>query len=278
MPAKILDGKAIAREIREKIRVEIAQSDLKPGLAVIQVGDNPASTTYVSLKQKDCGEVGIYSEKHHLPDSVSDQKLLDLIQQLNGRPDIHGILVQLPLPKSMDSARVINAVRPEKDVDGFHSHNLGELLSGREKFVSCTPKGIIRLIESTGIGIEGKKAVVVGRSVIVGKPVALMLLNRHAVVTFCHSRTPDLGAETRQGDILVVAAGRARLITGDMVKPGSVVIDVGINFIGGKMVGDVDFASVSAAAGYLTPVPGGVGPMTRAMLVENTYLAARAAM
>lgn len=275
MPAQIIDGKVIAREIRARVRSEIARSSVRPGLAVVQVGDNPASTTYVGLKQKDCEEVGIRSEKVHLPHSVTTAELLDHVEGLNRRVDIHGILVQLPLPPGIESSRILQAVRPEKDVDGFHSQNLGELVSAREKLVPCTPKGVIRLIESTGLKFEGRKAVVVGRSVIVGKPVALMLLNRNAVVTLCHSKTPDLGAETRQADILVVATGRPALVRGDGIKPGAIVIDVGINFVSGKMVGDVDFASVREVAGYLTPVPGGVGPMTRAMLLENTLLAAR---
>jgi len=274
MPAQIIDGKTLARQIKDRIRDQLAQSGLKPGLAVVQVGDDPASTTYVRLKQKDCEIVGIYSEKHHLPETAGEDDLLPLIDELNSREDIHGILVQLPLPDGVDEHRVTNAVDPRKDVDGFHTQNLGELLRGREHLVACTPRGIIHLIESTGTQIQGKKAVVVGRSVIVGKPTALLLLNRHAVVTICHTRTPDLGAETCEADILVVAAGRSELVNGEMIRPGAIVIDVGVNVIEGKMVGDVHFDSAKEAAGHITPVPGGVGPMTRAMLLKNTVLAA----
>jgi len=274
MAAAIIDGNAIAKQIRDEIKAKLDACGSKPGLAVIQVGENPASTRYVSHKQKDCKEVGIYSEKHHLPETVSEKELIELIQKLNAQANIHGILVQLPLPDGIDEHKVINSVDPRKDVDGFHTQNLGELVSGNEHLVPCTPTGVIRLIESTGIEIKGKKAVVVGRSVIVGKPAALLLLNRHATVTVCHSRTPDLGAETRQADILVAAVGKPRLITGAMVKPGAVVIDVGINVIDGKMIGDVDFESVEKVAGHLTPVPGGVGPMTRAFLLRNTLKAA----
>jgi methylenetetrahydrofolate dehydrogenase (NADP+)/methenyltetrahydrofolate cyclohydrolase len=274
MPAQLIDGKGIAKGLLDQIKSRLAQSTLKPGLAVVQVGDNPASATYVSLKEKDCQSVGILSEKHHLPVTTTEPDLLRLVDELNRNKSIHGILVQLPLPDGIDTHRVLNAIDPAKDVDGFHTRSLGELLSGNEFLVPCTPKGVIHLIESTGVRFAGKKAVVVGRSVIVGKPVAMMLLNRHAVVTICHSKTPDLGAETRMADILVVAAGRPKLVNASMVKPGSVVIDVGINFVNGKMVGDVDFESVKDVAGHLSPVPGGVGPMTRAMLLHNTLLAA----
>jgi len=274
MAANIIDGNAIAKGIRAEIKAKLETCESKPGLAVIQVGENPASTRYVSHKQKDCAEVGIYSEKHHLEESVSQDELIALIDKLNGQDNIHGILVQLPLPDGIDEHTVINSVSPQKDVDGFHTENLGELLSGNEHLIPCTPKGLVHLVETTGIDITGKKAVIVGRSVIVGKPAGLMLLNRHAVVTICHSRTPDLGAECREADILVAAVGKPRLITGDMVKPGAVVIDVGINIVDKKMVGDVDFESAKEVAGHITPVPGGVGPMTRAMLLGNTLTAA----
>jgi methylenetetrahydrofolate dehydrogenase (NADP+)/methenyltetrahydrofolate cyclohydrolase len=239
------------------------------------VGDDPASSRYVSHKQKDCEKVGIYSEKHHLPETTSQSELLDTIQGLNDRSEIHGILVQLPLPDGLDSHEAINAIDPMKDVDGCTTTNLGELVSGNERLVPCTPRGTIAMIESTGTTFEGKTAVVIGRSILVGKPVALLMLNRHAVVTLCHSRTPDLGAEGREADILVVAAGRRGLVTGDMIKPGAVVIDVGINVVDGKLKGDVDFESAKEVAGHITPVPGGVGPMTRAMLLENTLIAAK---
>ena len=274
MSAEIIDGNATAKAVRAEIKEKVAGAGRKIGLAVVQVGENPASTRYVAHKQKDCEQVGIYSEKHHLPDTVSQEELLALVGKLNDNAEIHGILVQLPLPDHIDTDTVINAVHPSKDVDGFSADNLGELLGGKERLVPCTPKGVIRLIETTGLDFTGKKAVIVGRSVIVGKPAALLLLNRHCVVTLCHSRTPDLGAETRQADILVAAVGRPRLLTGDMIKPGAVVIDVGINMIDGKLVGDVDFESAKEVAGHITPVPGGVGPMTRAMLLENTLIAA----
>ncbi len=275
MSASIIDGKANAQETRERIKAQVSDLTFQPGLAVVQVGDDPASSRYVSHKQKDCEKVGIYSEKHHLPETTSQSELLDTIQGLNDRSEIHGILVQLPLPDGLDSHEAINAIDPMKDVDGCTTTNLGELVSGNERLVPCTPRGTIAMIESTGTTFEGKTAVVIGRSILVGKPVALLMLNRHAVVTLCHSRTPDLGAEGREADILVVAAGRRGLVTGDMIKPGAVVIDVGINVVDGKLKGDVDFESAKEVAGHITPVPGGVGPMTRAMLLENTLIAAK---
>ncbi|MDP6360282.1 MAG: bifunctional methylenetetrahydrofolate dehydrogenase/methenyltetrahydrofolate cyclohydrolase FolD [Planctomycetota bacterium] len=275
MSASIIDGKAIAQETRERIKGQVSDLTFQPGLAVVQVGDDPASSRYVSHKQKDCEKVGIFSEKHHLPETTSQSELLNTIQGLNDRSEIHGILVQLPLPDGLDSHEAINAIDPRKDVDGCTTTNLGELVSGNERLVPCTPRGTIAMIEGTGTTFEGKTAVVIGRSILVGKPVALLMLNRHAVVTLCHSRTPDLGAEGREADILVVAAGRRGLVTGDMIKPGAVVIDVGINVVDGKLKGDVDFESAREVAGHITPVPGGVGPMTRAMLLENTLIAAK---
>ena len=275
MSASIIDGKAIAQETRERIKAQVAELTFQPGLVVVQVGDDAASTRYVSHKQKDCEQVGIYSEKHHLPETTTQSELLATIQGLNARSEIHGIIVQLPLPDGLDSHTAINAIDIRKDVDGCTTANLGELVSGNERLVPCTPRGTIALIESTGMTFEGKKAVVIGRSILVGKPVALLMLNRHAVVTLCHSRTPDLGAEAREADILVVAAGRRGLVTGDMIKPGAVVIDVGINVVDGKLKGDVDFDSAKEVAGHITPVPGGVGPITRAMLLENTLIAAK---
>ena len=278
MPAEIIDGKQIAKAIREEIKGKIADlvktKGIQPGLATVLVGDNPASRSYVNSKRKACAELGIYSDEHTLPDSISQAELLQLIDQLNKNPKIHGILVQLPLPKQIDEKRIIENVSPKKDVDGFHPVNIGNLLLGHPSFVACTPLGILRLIQSTGISIKGTQAVVVGRSNIVGKPVAILLLAEHATVTICHSRTVDLGAVCREADILVVAIGKAKLITGDMVKPGAVVIDVGINRVNEKLVGDVDFESASKVAGYITPVPGGVGPMTIAMLMQNTLTSA----
>lgn len=270
MTAKIIDGTAIAAKIREQIKKEVAGMRKKPGLAAVLVGENPASKVYVGIKRKHCEEVGIYSEEHRLPEETSEDEVIALIRKLNKDNRINAILVQLPVPKHISTENVLSAIALEKDVDGFNPVNIGKLVDGNENSVPCTPKGIIRLLEETGIEIEGKKAVVVGRSSIVGKPTALMLLNRNATVTICHSRTRNLGEVTRNADILVVAAGKARMIAADMVKKGAVVIDVGINKAGGKLVGDVDFEKVKEKAAYITPVPGGVGPMTVAMLLENT--------
>jgi methylenetetrahydrofolate dehydrogenase (NADP+)/methenyltetrahydrofolate cyclohydrolase len=275
MAAKILDGKKIAANIRTALKRDIAAMEQKPGLAAVLVGDNPASRVYVGIKRRTCEEVGIYSELYELPEKTTEKELLQLIRKLNSNDRIHAILVQLPLPGHISAERVFSEVALEKDVDGFNSVNIGRLVSGNESFVPCTPKGIIRLLEQAGIEIKGKNAVVVGRSSIVGKPTALMLLNRNATVTICHSKTKNLEEITRRADILVVAVGRPKLITPDMVKEGGVVIDVGINRIGGKLVGDVDFGSVKEKAGWITPVPGGVGPMTVAMLLENTVEAAK---
>lgn len=270
MKAKIINGTEIARKIRDRIKAEVAGMRKKPGLAAVIVGDNPASKVYVGIKRKQCEEVGIYSEEHRLPEETSEEELIALVRKLNSDDKINAILVQLPVPKHINTEKVLSAIALEKDVDGFNPVNIGKLVDGNENAVPCTPKGIIRLLEETGIQIEGKNAVVVGRSSIVGKPTALMLLNRNATVTVCHSRTRNLGEVTGQADILVAAIGKARMITADMVKKGAVVIDVGINKEGGKLVGDVDFEKVKEKAAYITPVPGGVGPMTVAMLLENT--------
>ncbi|MFH1849178.1 MAG: bifunctional methylenetetrahydrofolate dehydrogenase/methenyltetrahydrofolate cyclohydrolase FolD [archaeon] len=271
--AEIIDGKAIAALIREEIKKKISQFDVKPGLSVVQVGTNPASAVYVRLKQKACDEVGIISKKYELDEKTSQEELLALVRRLNADKSVHGILVQLPLPGHINETDVINAISIEKDVDGFHPINAGKLLSGDQCLVPCTPRGIIRLIESTGENIEGKRAVVVGRSNIVGKPVAFLLLDKNATVTICHSRTQNLGEITREADILIAAVGRPRMIGADMIKPGAVVIDVGTTNVDGKLVGDVDFESAKEVAGYITPVPGGVGPMTIAMLLDNTLQA-----
>ncbi|MCL2567852.1 MAG: bifunctional methylenetetrahydrofolate dehydrogenase/methenyltetrahydrofolate cyclohydrolase FolD [Oscillospiraceae bacterium] len=277
--AIILDGKALAEEIKEKLRVEVAQSGLHPGLAVVVVGDNPASRIYVDSKKKDCAVCGIKSEEIALPADAGEEKLLAVIAELNQRPDIHGILVQLPLPEGYSEQKVIQAIAPEKDVDAFHLINVGRIMVGNYAFLPCTPAGVMELLDHYGIDPKGKHCVVVGRSDIVGKPQAMMMLHRHATVTICHSRTPDLSAITRQADILVAAVGKVNLITADMVKPGAVVVDVAMNRDeNGKLCGDVDFANVEPIASYITPVPGGVGPMTRAMLLENTLTAAKAAV
>jgi methylenetetrahydrofolate dehydrogenase (NADP+)/methenyltetrahydrofolate cyclohydrolase len=282
---KIIDGKKIAQQIRERLKREVAQLQrergITPGLAAVLVGDNPASKVYVNMKAKACDEAGIYSEKIQLPADTKQDHLIEIIHSLNHDKRVHGILVQLPLPEYLDEHAVLHEVDPHKDVDGFHPVNLGQLLSAKywnelPPFVPCTPAGVIQLIESTGTNIEGKHAVVVGRSVIVGKPVAMLLLAKQATVVICHSRTKNLSEICRQADILVAAAGRAKLITADFIKPGAIVIDVGTNRVGEKqLVGDVDFEAAKDIAGFITPVPGGVGPMTIAMLLKNTVESAK---
>ena len=279
MTATIIDGKAIAQAIHEELKAEVASlraaRGAEPGLAMVLVGDNPASQIYVKTKQRACAEVGIASFPYELPASVSQDKLLALIEELSKNPEVHGILVQLPLPDRLDEEAVLAAVDPAKDVDGFHPMNISRLVAGKAELLPCTPAGIIELLDRTDIPIEGAEAVVIGRSAIVGKPLALLLLHRHATVTICHTRTRDLAATARRADILIAAAGRPAVVTGEMVKPGACVIDVGINRVGEKLVGDVDFEAAAAVAGAITPVPGGVGPMTVAMLLSNTLTACR---
>ena len=281
MQTRIIDGNAIARDLRAALirRVAaLAAMDVRPGLAVLQVGNHPASKIYVRNKMKACDEVGLYSKHIELPADVDESTLLERIWALNRDSRIHGILVQLPLPGGLSVERVVDALAPTKDVDGFHPTNLGLLAAGSPRFVPCTPLGVMKLIEHEEIGVQGRHAVVVGRSNIVGKPMALLLLQKGATVTICNSRTPDLGAMTEQADVLVVAAGRPKLVTAGMVKPGAVVIDVGITRLAdGKLTGDVDFQSVLGTASCITPVPGGVGPMTIAMLLENTVMSAERA-
>lgn len=277
----ILDGKALSAVVKDEVRLEVAELDAKygrkPCLCVIIVGENPASQVYVRNKVKAAAYTGMESLLIELPASVSEEELLRKISELNSDDSVDGILVQLPLPKHIDEEKVIDAIAPEKDVDGFHPSNVAGLWLGKDCIVPCTPAGVMRLLDSTGIDLCGKTAVVVGRSNIVGKPVAKLLLDRNATVVIAHSRTADLGAVTRQADVLVVAVGRAGLITGDMVKPGAVIIDVGMNRDAeGKLCGDVDFASCSEKASWITPVPGGVGPMTIAMLMKNTIRCFRA--
>jgi methylenetetrahydrofolate dehydrogenase (NADP+)/methenyltetrahydrofolate cyclohydrolase len=275
----IIDGNKIAQDIRNEVRLstlELKQKGIVPGLAVILVGDDPASKIYVGKKSQDCAEVGFLSREYKLPEATSEEKLLSLIDDLNKDKLIHGILVQLPVPKHIRTDKIIESIDPRKDVDGFHPYNVGRLVAGNPCHSSCTPYGIMELFDRSGIELSGKEAVVVGRSNIVGKPMALMLLARNATVTICHTRTRDLAAVTRRADILVAAAGRAQMIKADMVKDGVVVIDVGTNRLdNGKLTGDVDFPAVSLKASYITPVPGGVGPMTRAMLMKNTLNAAK---
>lgn len=273
MPAKIIDGNKIAKEIIEKIKNKVENMKEKPGLALVMVGSNPASEVYVNFKEKDSKEAGFYCERYNLNEDTGEFDLLNLINELNNNPKIHGILVQLPLPKHLDEKLVTDAILPHKDVDGFTAVNLGNLLSEKTILAPATAVAVINLIESTGTKIEGKNAVVVGRSNIVGKPTALMLLEKNATVSVCHSKTKNLSEYTKNADILVVAVGRPNLITKEMAKEGAVVIDVGINRVGNKLIGDVDFDSVKEVAGFITPVPGGVGPMTRAMLMENTLKA-----
>ncbi|KJS21518.1 MAG: 5,10-methylene-tetrahydrofolate cyclohydrolase [Clostridiaceae bacterium BRH_c20a] len=274
MTAKVIDGKEIAKRLRESIKAEVDKLKVDgkvPGLAVILVGIDPASQVYVGHKEKACKEAGFHSEVYKLAENTSQEELLSLIDKLNNDTNIHGILVQLPLPKHLDEKEVINKISFNKDVDGFHPLSAGALFVGEKSLVPCTPKGCIHLIKEVGYDLKGKKAVVVGRSNIVGKPVSILLLNENATVTICHSRTKDLKAELLEADVVVAAIGRPNFVTGDMIKPGAVVIDVGINRLdNGKLVGDVEYESAAEKAGWITPVPGGVGPMTIAMLMQNT--------
>ena len=277
MAAQLLDGKSMSIELRQKLalRVESLKArGVTPGLAVILVGDDPASQIYVKNKGLGCAQVGMHSVTIRLPENTTQQELEAQIEQLNADASIHGILVQLPLPVGLDEAAALARIAPEKDVDGFHIVNAGKLFTGQAGVVACTPKGAMEMIRRTGMDLSGKEAVVVGRSNIVGKPMAMLLLQANATVTLCHSRTQLLAEHTRRADILVVAVGKPRFITADMVKPGAIVIDVGINRVDGKVVGDVDFDAVKEVAAWITPVPGGVGRMTITMLLENTIEAA----
>ena len=278
MAARILDGKSLAAAIRTELKHKVealVQRGVRPGLTVIIAGDDAASRVYVRNKTLAAAETGVHSQLHELKGDVSEAALVEQVRSLNENPRVHSILVQLPLPKHIDAARVLESIAPAKDVDGFHQANLGALLAGRAGVVPCTPAGVMRLLESANIPIGGRQAVVVGRSNIVGKPLALLLLQKDASVTICHSKSKDLESITKEADILVAAVGRAKLVTAEMVKPGACVIDVGVNRLpGGKLAGDVDFEAVKQVAGWITPVPGGVGPMTIAMLLENCVRAA----
>jgi methylenetetrahydrofolate dehydrogenase (NADP+)/methenyltetrahydrofolate cyclohydrolase len=282
MAAKIIDGKALAAALRAALRPAVealAARGTRPGLAAIVAGDDPASRVYVRNKVRACAETGVHSEQHEFPAQVSEAALLERIAALNADAKVHGILVQLPLPRHIDAERLLAAVSPAKDVDGFHAENLGRLVRGAPRFVSCTPAGVMRLIEHANVPLAGRHAVVIGRSNIVGKPLALLLLQKDATVTICHSKTAHLAELARRADVLVAAAGRPRLVGADMVKPGACVIDVGIHRdADGKLSGDVDFAAVKDIAGWITPVPGGVGPMTVAMLVANAVRATELAL
>ena len=276
--AKILNGKEVSQRIKDELKEEVKKlknDNIFPGLAVIIVGDDPASRVYVNSKKKACEEIGIYSQEYALPENTTQDELLDLVEKLNGDTKINGILVQLPLPSHIDEEAVINAISPKKDVDAFHPVNVGKIMIGNYDFLPCTPAGVMELIKESGIDISGKECVVVGRSNIVGKPQAMLLLHQNGTVTICHSRTKDLAEKTKNADILIAAVGKPNFITGDMIKEGAVVIDVGINRIAPKkLVGDVDFESAEKKASAITPVPGGVGPMTIAMLMKNTVKAA----
>jgi len=275
MSAVVMDGKALAAKVKEQVRQKAEKLVRRPGLAVIIVGDNPASRVYVNGKKKDCEECGFYSEEHTLPGTAEQEELLELIAALNERGDIDGVLVQLPLPGQFNEQEVLRAIRPDKDVDCFHPYNVGKLMIGEKGFLPCTPAGVMRMLEEYGVDVAGKHCVVVGRSNIVGKPQSILMLQKHATVTICHSRTPDLAEQCRRADILVAAVGKVGLITADMVKEGAVVVDVAMNRNEqGKLCGDVCYEEVAKKASYITPVPGGVGPMTRAMLMENTLYAA----
>jgi methylenetetrahydrofolate dehydrogenase (NADP+)/methenyltetrahydrofolate cyclohydrolase len=274
MAARIIDGRSIASEVREAVKKKAASMHDKPGLATVLVGGNPASRMYVSMKQRACLEAGFYSENVELPEKTIMDKLLSVIEKLNSSRRVHGILVQLPLPPHLDAGRLMEAISPVKDVDGFHPMSMGRLLSGAERFAPATPKGIMRLLDEYGIALEGREVVIVNHSTVVGRPLALLMLGRNATVTVCHKYTKDLKSHTGRADVLVTATGVPSLITADFVKDGVVVIDAGIAKAGGKTVGDVDFESVARKASWITPVPGGVGPMTIAMLLENTLLAA----
>ncbi len=279
--AAIIDGKAVSAKLRQEMKGEVAALQAKgiaPGLAVVLVGEDPASQAYVRNKIRACEELGIRSQDHRLPADTTQERLLELIGELNNDPAVHGILVQLPLPKQISDQAVIAAIDPKKDVDAFHPQNVGKIVQGNYDFLPCTPAGVMALLRSTGVPVAGKECVVIGRSNIVGKPMALLMLHEHATVTICHSRTRDLAEVCRRADILIVAIGKARFVTAGMVKEGAVVIDVGMDRDeNGKLCGDVDFAGVEPKAGYITPVPGGVGPMTITMLMQNTITAARLA-
>lgn len=278
--AQLIDGKAISGAVKQQIAQQVSsmqeEQGITPGLAVVLVGEDPASAIYVKNKEKACEEVGFYSEMYTLPTSVTQQELEDLIRTLNEKEDIDGILVQKPLPKGLDEKALVNLIRPDKDVDAFHPENVGHIMQGDFHFLPCTPAGVMELLRASDVNPEGKRAVIVGRSDIVGKPMAMLLLHKNATVTICHSKTQNLAEVCQEADILITAVGKTGLITGDMVKPGAVVIDVGINRDAkGKLCGDVDFKSVEPKASYITPVPGGVGPMTISMLLKNTLAAAR---
>lgn len=280
--AEILDGKKVSQKVKDALKEEtkafFEKYGIRPGLAVVIVGDDPASRVYVNSKKKACEEIGYYSEEHALSKDTTESELLSLVKKLNGDGKIHGILVQLPLPGHIDEEKIINAISPQKDVDAFHPVNVGKIMIGNFDFLPCTPAGVMELLDEANIDLTGKNCVVIGRSNIVGKPQAMLLLHKNATVTICHSKTKNLKEITKNADVLVAAVGRAKMVTADYVKKGAVVIDVGMNRLENKkLAGDVDFDSVKDVASYITPVPGGVGPMTIAMLMKNTFTAAKRA-
>ncbi len=279
MSAELISGKEIGKQIREELKKEIEQlkkeKGVTPGLNVLLVGEDPASQTYVGMKEKTAGNLGINSVVERVPADTSEEEVLNYVEKWNNDDSVHGILVQLPLPDHINEGKVLDAISIEKDVDGFHPENVGRLVVGEDAFIPCTPYGIIKLLEYSNVDIEGKHAVVLGRSNIVGKPISILLLERNATVTICHSRTKNLSEITKQGDIFVVAVGRPEMVTGDMIKPGAVVIDVGVNRVEDKLKGDVEFESAKEVAGMITPVPGGAGPMTITMLMNNTLESAK---
>ncbi|GAX87426.1 methylenetetrahydrofolate dehydrogenase (NADP+)/methenyltetrahydrofolate cyclohydrolase [Lebetimonas natsushimae] len=275
---KILDGKKLSEKIKEEVKKEVEElkkEGIVPGLAVILVGKDPASQTYVRMKKNACEKVGMYSVVHEFPESITETELLSTIEMINKNPNIHGLLIQLPLPKHIDTTKVLEAVAPQKDVDGFHPYNMGRLVEGLDSFAPCTPLGVMELFKEYNIDLKGKDVCVVGASNIVGKPMWALLVNAWATVDICHIETRDLAAHTKRADVVIVGVGKPDLITADMVKDGAIVVDIGINKVDGKIVGDVDFENVSKKASYITPVPGGVGPMTIAMLLKNTIKAAK---
>jgi methylenetetrahydrofolate dehydrogenase (NADP+)/methenyltetrahydrofolate cyclohydrolase len=275
---KILDGKKLSEKIKEEVKKEVEElkkEGIVPGLAVFLVGNDPASQTYVRMKKSACEKVGMYSVVHEFPESITEKELLSTIEMINNNPNIHGLLVQLPLPKHIDTTKILEAVAPEKDVDGFHPYNMGRLVEGLDSFAPCTPLGVMELFKEYNIDVKGKDVCVVGASNIVGKPMWALLLNAWATVDICHIETRDLASHTKRADIVIVGVGKPNLITADMIKDGAIVVDIGINKVDGKIVGDVDFENVSKKASYITPVPGGVGPMTIAMLLKNTIKAAK---
>ena len=277
---QLIDGKSLSKKVQNSVKLEVEilkeEKNFVPGLAVIIVGDDPASHAYVSMKEKACKTVGFYSIAHKMPDTITEDEIIQIITMMNNNPHIHGILVQLPLPAHIDSNKILEVIDPKKDVDGFHAYNVGRMVTNLDSFVACTPLGVMKMFEEYNINLQGKSVVVVGASNIVGKPMASLLLNANATVTVTHIYTKNLASYTRNADIVIVGVGQPNLITEDMVKDGAIVIDIGINRLeNGKLVGDVDFANVSTKCSYITPVPGGVGPMTIAMLLSNTLKATK---